>query len=94
MDVSVEDMYSNESKHITLMNRIKKYLFPIKTRFQKNLLINYSILNWILMSVKLQRNCWKVQNERGYLDTDLVLIADRYNLLEEEIEPILYKGKG
>ena len=30
-------------------------------------------------------------NERGYLDTDLVLIADRYDLLEEEVEPILQK---
>jgi RNA polymerase sigma-54 factor len=30
-------------------------------------------------------------NERGYLDTDLILIADRYELLEEEITPILHK---
>jgi RNA polymerase sigma-54 factor len=30
-------------------------------------------------------------NERGYLDTDLILIADRYELLEEEIAPILHK---
>ena len=30
-------------------------------------------------------------NERGYLDTDLILIADRYEMLEEDIEPILHK---
>ena len=30
-------------------------------------------------------------NEKGYLDTDLILIADRFELLEEEIEPLLHK---
>ena len=30
-------------------------------------------------------------NEKGYLDTDLDLIADRFELLEEELEPTLYK---
>ena len=30
-------------------------------------------------------------NEKGYLDTDLILIADRFDLLENEVEPILHK---
>ena len=30
-------------------------------------------------------------NEKGYLDTDLILIADRFELLENEVEPILHK---
>ena len=33
---------------------------------------------------------WNI-NEQGYLDTELILIADRYEVLEEEIEPVLNK---
>ena len=33
---------------------------------------------------------WNI-NEQGYLETELVLIADRFEILEEEIEPILHK---
>ena len=31
---------------------------------------------------------WNI-NERGYLDTDLILIADNFGLEEEDLEPIL-----
>ena len=34
---------------------------------------------------------WNGINDRGYLDTDLILIADRFDKLEEEVLPILHK---
>ena len=44
-------------------------------------------------NIKLQQNdaiIWNT-NDKGYLDTDLILIADRFELLENEVEPILHK---
>ena len=90
MDISLEDMYSNESNYY--LNEQKKEIpIPDQNTFLENLIDQ-------LKYIKLEDNeyviaeeiIWNL-NERGYLDTDLILIADRYNLLEEEIEPILHK---
>ena len=90
MDVSLEDMYSNESNYY-LSEQKKEIPIPDQNTFSENLIDQ-------LQYIKLEENeheiaeeiIWNI-NERGYLDTDLILIADRYNLLEEEIEPILHK---
>jgi len=90
MDVALEDMYSNESNYY-LNEQKTEVPIPDHNTFSEKIIDQ-------LQYVKLESNerevaeeiIWNI-NERGFLDTDLVLIADRYNLLEEEIEPILYK---
>ena len=90
MDVSLEDMYSNESNYY-LTEEKKDMPLPDQSSFLER------VINQ-LQDIKLNEDereiaeeiIWNT-NERGYLDTDLILIADRYNLLEEEIEPVLFK---
>ena len=88
MDVSLEDMYSNESNYY-LSEQKKEVPIPDQNTFSEKLIEQ-------LQHIKLEENEYEIAeeiiwniNERGYLDTDLILIADRYNLLEDEIEPIL-----
>jgi RNA polymerase sigma-54 factor len=90
LDVSLEDMYSDES---TYYFSEKKKDMPLPDR---HTLIEDMIDQ--LQDTKMNEHereiaeeiLWNT-NERGYLDTDLILIADRYELLEEEIAPILHK---
>ena len=90
MDVSLEDMYSNESNYY-LSEQKKEIPIPDQNTFSENLIDQ-------LQHVKLEQKEYEIAeeiiwniNERGYLETDLILIADRYNLLEDEIAPILHK---
>ena len=90
MDVSLEDMYSNESNYY-LSEQKKEVPIPDQNTFSENLIDQ-------LQHIKLEQNEYEIAeeiiwniNERGYLDTDLILIADRYNLLEDEIAPVLHK---
>ena len=90
MDVSLEDMYSNESNYY-LSEQKKEVPIPDQNTFSEKLIDQ-------LQYIKLEENEYEIAeeiiwniNERGYLDTDLILIADRYNLLEDEIAPILHK---
>jgi len=88
MDVSLEDMYSDESTYY-LSEEKKEMPLPDRHTLIEDLIDQ-------LQDTKLDDHeqeigeeiLWNT-NERGYLDTDLILIADRYDLLEEEIEPIL-----
>ena len=90
IDVSLEDMYSDESTYY--FSEEKKDM-PLPDR---HTLIEDMIDQ--LQDTKMDEHereiaeeiLWNT-NERGYLDTDLILIADRYELLEEEIAPILHK---
>jgi len=90
IDVSLEDMYSDESTYY--FSEEKKDM-PLPDR---HTLIEDMIDQ--LQDTKMNEHereiaeeiLWNT-NERGYLDTDLILIADRYELLEEEIAPILHK---
>ena len=90
IDVSLEDMYSDESTYY--FSEEKKDM-PLPDR---HTLIEDMIDQ--LQGTKMNEHereiaeeiLWNT-NERGYLDTDLILIADRYELLEEEIAPILHK---
>ncbi|MBT3839165.1 MAG: RNA polymerase factor sigma-54 [Candidatus Marinimicrobia bacterium] len=90
LDVSLEDMYSDESTYY--LSEEKKDM-PLPDR---HTLIEDMIAQ--LQDTKLNERereiaeeiLWNV-NERGYLDTDLILIADRFELQEDEILPILYK---
>ncbi len=90
MDVSLEDMYSNESNYY-LSEQKKEVPIPDQTTFSENLINQLQYINLEENEYEIAEEIiWNI-NERGYLDTDLILIADRYNLLEDEIEPILHK---
>ena len=90
MDVSLEDMYSNESNYF--LNEQKQEIpIPDQNTFSENLIDQ-------LQFVKLENDEYEIAeeiiwniNDRGYLDTDLILIADRFDKLEEEVLPILHK---
>ena len=90
MDVSLEDMYSNESNYY-LSEQKKEVPIPDQTTFSENLIDQLQHINLEENEYEIAEEIiWNI-NERGYLDTDLILIADRYNLLEDEIAPILHK---
>ena len=89
MDVSVEDMYSNESNYY-INEQNKEIPIPDQNTFSEKLIDQLQYIELDPNEREIAEEIIWNTNERGYLDTDLVLIADRYNLLEEEIEPILY----
>ena len=90
MDVSLEDMYSNESNYY-LSEQKKEVPIPDQTTFSENLIDQLQHINLEENEYEIAEEIiWNI-NERGYLDTDLILIADRYNLLEDEVAPILHK---
>ena len=90
MDVSIEDMYSNESNYY-LSEQKKEVPIPDQATFSENLIDQLQYINLEENEYEIAEEIiWNI-NERGYLDTDLILIADRYNLLEDEIVPILHK---
>ena len=90
IDVSLEDMYSNESNYY-LSEQKKEVPIPDQASFSENLIDQLQHINLEENEYEIAEEIiWNI-NERGYLDTDLILIADRYNLLEDEIAPILYK---
>ncbi len=90
MDVSLEDMYSNESNYY-LSEQKKEIPIPDQNTFSEKLIDQLQHLKFEGNEYEIAEEIiWNI-NERGYLDTDLILIADRYEKLEEEIEPILHK---
>ena len=90
IDAPLEDMYSNESNYY-LSEQKQEIPIADQNTLLENLInqINYLDLNEQEHDIA-EEILWNT-NERGYLDTDLVLIADRYDLLENEVEPLLYK---
>ncbi len=90
IDAPLEDVYSDESLYY-LSEEKKEMPLPDRKSLIENLI--HQLLDIKLDDLQLEiaeEILWNT-NERGYLDTDLVLIADRYDLLEEEVEPILQK---
>ena len=90
IDVSIEDMYSDESSYYLSE---QKSDMPIANRstFIENMIIQLNDLGLDDFEKEIAEEIlWNI-NEQGYLDTELILIADRYEVLEEEIEPVLNK---
>ena len=84
MDVSLEDMYSNESNYY-LSEQKKEIPIPDQNTFSEKLIDQLQHLKFEGNEYEIAEEIiWNI-NERGYLDTDLILIADRYEKLEEEI---------
>lgn len=90
IDAPLEDMYSDESLYY-LSEEKKEIPLPERHTLIENLINQLSDIQLDDLQFEIGEEILWNTNERGYLDTDLVLIADRYDLLEEEVEPILKK---
>jgi RNA polymerase sigma-54 factor len=90
MDVSLEDMYSDESTYY-LSEEKKDMPLPDRHTLIEDLIDQLQDSEMNDRDREIAEEILWNTNERGYLDTDLILIADRYELLEEEIIPILKK---
>ena len=88
IDVPLEDMYSDESLYY-LSEEKKEMPLPDRQTLIEKLIDQLSFTEMNDFECEIAEEILWNTNERGYLDTDLVLIADRYDLLEEEVEPIL-----
>ena len=89
IDVSPEDMYSDET---TYYFQQEKNEMPLPDR--------HTLLEDVIEQLRdtdlddieqeiAEEILWNT-NERGYLDTELILIADRLEMDEEDLEPILH----
>ncbi len=90
IDVSVEDMYSDESTYY-LSEQKKDMPLPDRNTLLEDLIDQLKDLNLNEDQKEIAEEIIWNTNERGYLDTDIILIADRFDLLEGEIETILYR---
>ena len=90
IDVSMEDMYSDESTYY-LSEQKKELPLPQRQTLLERLIEQLKDLNLSDNEKEIAEEIIWNTNEKGYLSTELVLIADRFELLEKEIEPILYK---
>jgi len=90
IDVSVEDMYSDESTYY-LSEQKKDMPLPDRNTLLEDLIDQLKDLNLNEYQKEIAEEIIWNTNERGYLDTDIILIADRFDLLEGEIEPILFR---
>ena len=89
MDAPIEDVYTDESSYYLDQEKSDLPLPDRNTFIEKNIekLKDLGLSN--LEKEIAEEILWNV-NERGYLDTDLILIADNYELEEHDIEPILF----
>lgn len=90
IDVSMEDMYSDESTYY-FSEQKKEMPIASHNTLREELVEQLKDLNLSERENEIAQEIIWNTNEKGYLDTDLVLIADRFELLENDIEHILYK---
>jgi RNA polymerase sigma-54 factor len=90
IDVSMEDMYSDESTYY-LSEQKSEMPLPDRHTLLEDLIDQLKDLNLNKNEKEVAEEIIWNTNEKGYLDTDLILIADRFDLLENEVEPILHK---
>ena len=90
IDVSMEDMYSDESTYY-LSEQKSEMPLPDRHTLLEDLIDQLKDLNLNENEKEVAAEIIWNTNEKGYLDTDLILIADRFELLENEVEPILHK---
>ena len=89
MDASIEDVYTDESSYYIDQEKSDLPLPDRNTFIEKNIEKLKDLGLSDLEKEIAEEILWNV-NERGYLDTDLILIADNYELEEHDIEPILF----
>ena len=89
MDAPIEDVYTDESSYYLDQEKSDLPLPDRNTFIEKNIEKLKDLGLSDLEKEIAEEILWNV-NERGYLDTDLILIADNYELEEHDIEPILF----
>ena len=89
MDAPIEDVYTDESSYYIDQEKSDLPLPDKNTFIEKNIEKLKDLGLSDLEKEIAEEILWNV-NERGYLDTDLILIADNYELEEHDIEPILF----
>ena len=89
MDAPIEDVYTDESSYYIDQEKSDLPLPDRNTFIEKNIEKLKDLGLSDLEEEIAEEILWNV-NERGYLDTDLILIADNYELEEHDIEPILF----
>ena len=88
VDAPVEDVYTDESSYY--LDQEKSDLpLPDRITFIEDVISNLKDSGLTDIEQEIAEEVlWNI-NDRGYLDTDLILIADRFELEEADIEPIL-----
>ena len=88
VDAPVEDVYTDESSYYLDQEKSELPL-PEKTTFIEDKISSLKDLGLTEIEQEIAAEILWNTNERGYLDTDLILIADNFELEEIDIEPIL-----
>ena len=89
MDAPIEDVYTDESSYYIEQEKSDLPL-PDRTTFIEKIIEQLKDLGLSDLEREIAEEIlWNI-NERGYLDTDLILIADNFELEEQDIEPILF----
>tara|TARA_B110000467_G_scaffold152422_1_gene161744 strand:- start:487 stop:1827 length:1341 start_codon:yes stop_codon:yes gene_type:complete len=88
LDAPIEDVYTDESLYY--LDQEKADLpVPDRNTFIEKIIDQLKDLGLTDLEKDIAEEIlWNI-NERGYLDTDLILIADNFGLEEEDLEPIL-----
>ena len=88
VDAPVEDVYTDESSYY--LDQEKNDLpLPDRSSFIEDVINRMKDYGLTDIEQEIAEEILWNTNDRGYLDTDLVLIADSFELKEEDIEPIL-----
>ena len=88
VDAPVEDVYTDESSYY--LDQEKNDLpLPDRSSFIEDVINRMKDYGLTDIEQEIAEEILWNTNDRGYLDTDLVLIADSFELEEEDIEPIL-----
>ena len=88
VDAPVEDVYTDESSYY--LDQEKNDLpLPDRSSFIEDVINRMKDYGLTHIEQEIAEEILWNTNDRGYLDTDLVLIADSFELEEEDIEPIL-----
>ena len=88
VDAPVEDVYTDESSYY--LDQEKNDLpLPDRSSFIEDVINRMKDYGLTDIEQEIAEEILWNTNDRGYLDTDLVLIADSFELDEEDIEPIL-----
>lgn len=88
LDAPIEDVYTDESSYYLDQEKVDLPV-PDRNTFIEKIIDQLKDLGLTDLEEEIAEEIlWNI-NERGYLDTDLILIADNFGLEEEDLEPIL-----
>ena len=89
IDVSPEDMYSDETTYYFQQEK-KEMPLPDRHTLLEDVIEQLRDTDLDDIEQEIAEEILWNTNERGYLDTELILIADRLEMDEDDLEPILH----